>query len=133
MSVTELPRKVGTTVKTTQGPMIEGVLIAWSRVPMLPVPLHSRARDREPSAGFSIVLLENGDVALCATGDRWSEIYARSAVGRGVDPLAAFEDLRTQTGLVDTMVRAACFDLVQIRDLLTSLWGKLKDPRHGKD
>lgn len=116
-------RDLGTRIQTTAGPMIPAILIAWSRIPATPA---FREKNPPPTAGFAIVLYEDGGVGLCGTGKMWSDIYARTITALAPTPLQAFNNLLGQTALIEQFHKAACWDIEQIRRDITATWAAMR-------
>lgn len=119
-----MSRAPGTRVSTTQGPAIEGIVVQWAAIPRphghkAPVTIDP-TRFVEPP-GCAIVLLVTGEVALCMTG-AWRDVYARSVVADGIDPLDAFMRLCLKTTLIHTLHNAACWDKFEIAARINQLW-----------
>lgn len=113
-------RQPGDTIKTTQGPMIPGVLIAHAAIPMPEGSL------KPANHGFAIVLLEDGAVSLCATGALWTDVFARTATFYGVTPEAAFYQLRANISLINQFEKLGLWDTGEIAKALNFTWTEMR-------
>jgi hypothetical protein len=113
-------RQPGDTIKTTQGPMISGVLIAHAAIPM------PEGSPKPANHGFAIVLLEDGAVSLCATGALWTDVFARTATFYGVTPEAAFYQLRANISLINQFEKLGLWDTGEISKALNFTWTEMR-------